>query len=127
MTFSGWCRTAGAPTLNPEEPDYRITKCGLVIIGRGGRTVMELGGKQTAATIPKLGIDADSDQQLLARVIVEALRRSGRESATAVEAAPVWAAVAVKADTGTSETGTAEQWTALTAIRTEMTCRTFSN
>ena len=67
MTFSGWCRTAGAPTLNPEEPDYRITKCGLVIIGRGGRTVMELGGRQAAALILELGID-DTDQQLLARV-----------------------------------------------------------
>ncbi|GAA3824954.1 hypothetical protein KACC15558_03160 [Brevibacterium ammoniilyticum] len=119
MTFSGWCRTAGAPTLNPEEPDYRITKAGMVIIGR---TVMVVGGRHAAAIIPKLGIDADSDQQLLARVIVEALRRSGRESAMAVEAAPVWAAVAVTADTGT-----AEQRTALRAIRTEMTCRTFSN
>ncbi|WP_339393649.1 hypothetical protein [Brevibacterium metallidurans] len=48
--------------------DYRITKSGMVIIGRGGRTVMELGGKQAAAIIPKLGIDSLSDQQLLARV-----------------------------------------------------------
>ena len=48
--------------------DYRITKSGMLIISRGRRTVMELGGKKAAALIPKLGRSHDSDQQLLARV-----------------------------------------------------------
>ena len=46
---------------------YQITKSGVLLIRRGGRTVMELGGKKAAALIPKLGRDDDTDQQLLAR------------------------------------------------------------
>ena len=47
--------------------DYRVTKSGMIIIERGGRTVLELGGKRAAALIPKLGSSEESDQQLLAR------------------------------------------------------------
>ncbi|WP_101569876.1 hypothetical protein [Brevibacterium sp. 239c] len=47
--------------------DYRITKSGMLVITRSGRTVMELGGKKASALIPKLGVSNDSDQQLLAR------------------------------------------------------------
>lgn len=52
-----------------EDPfDYQVTKSGVLIIRRGGRTVMELGGKKAAALIPKLGRSDETDQQLLARV-----------------------------------------------------------
>ncbi|UVI37539.1 hypothetical protein [Brevibacterium spongiae] len=54
-------------SLEGDPFDYQITKSGLLLIRRGGRTIMELGGKKAAALIPKLGRDADSDQQLLAR------------------------------------------------------------
>ena len=57
-----------ALSLEEDPFDYRITKSGMLIIMRGGRTVMELGGKKAAALIPKLGRSHDSDQQLLARV-----------------------------------------------------------
>lgn len=55
-------------SLDDEPFDYRITKSGMLIIVRNGRTVMELGGKKAAALIPKLGRSQESDQQLLARV-----------------------------------------------------------
>lgn len=60
----------GVVTLSLEDDpfDYRITKSGMLIIVRNGRTVMELGGKKAAALIPKLGRNQESDQQLLARV-----------------------------------------------------------
>ncbi|MGO2036293.1 MAG: hypothetical protein ACTH2U_07420 [Brevibacterium sp.] len=48
--------------------DYQVTKSGVLIIRRGGRTVMELGGKKAAVLIPKLGRSDEADQQLLARV-----------------------------------------------------------
>lgn len=54
-------------SLDDDPFDYQITKSGVLLIRRGGRTIMELGGKKAAALIPRLGRDADSDQQLLAR------------------------------------------------------------
>lgn len=54
--------------LEDDPFDYRITKSSMLIITRGGRTVMELGGKKASALIPKLGASGESDQQLLARV-----------------------------------------------------------
>ena len=48
--------------------DYQVTKSRVLIIRRGGRAVMELGGKKAAALIPKLGRSDEADQQLLARV-----------------------------------------------------------
>lgn len=53
--------------LEDDPFDYRITKSGMLIVARNGRTVMEIGGKKAAELIPKLGISDDSDQQLLAR------------------------------------------------------------
>ncbi|WP_209373560.1 hypothetical protein [Brevibacterium renqingii] len=55
-------------SLEDDPFDYQVTKSGVLLIRRGGRIVMELGGKKAAALIPRLGRDADSDQQLLARV-----------------------------------------------------------
>ena len=55
-------------SLDDDPFDYQITKSGVLLIRRGGRTVMELGGKKASALIPRLGRDADTDQQLLARV-----------------------------------------------------------
>lgn len=55
-------------SLEDDPFDYRVTKSGVLLIRRGGRTVMELGGKKAAALIPKLGRDDETDQQLLARV-----------------------------------------------------------
>ncbi|SMX79430.1 hypothetical protein [Brevibacterium antiquum] len=56
-----------ALSLDGDPFDYRITKSGMLIIVRDGRTVMELGGQKAAALIPKLGRGHDFDQQLLAR------------------------------------------------------------
>ena len=55
-------------SLESDPFDYQVTKSGLLLIRRGGRTVMELGGKKAAALIPRLGRDPEQDQQLLARV-----------------------------------------------------------
>lgn len=55
-------------SIDDDPFDYRITKSGMLLISRGGRMVMELGGKKAAALIPKLGRNAETDQQLLARV-----------------------------------------------------------
>ncbi|WP_025778166.1 hypothetical protein [Brevibacterium sp. VCM10] len=54
-------------SLEGDPFEYHVTKSGVLLIRRGGRTVMELGGKKAAALIPKLGRDDESDQQLLAR------------------------------------------------------------
>ncbi|WP_169252025.1 hypothetical protein [Brevibacterium sp. 'Marine'] len=54
-------------SLEGDPFDYQVTKSGVLLIRRGGRNVMELGGKKAAALIPKLGRDDESDQQLLAR------------------------------------------------------------
>ncbi|MGO3021795.1 MAG: hypothetical protein ACTIIH_00965 [Brevibacterium sp.] len=42
--------------------DYQVAKSGIFLIRRGGRTVMELGGRNAAALIPRLGRDDDTDQ-----------------------------------------------------------------
>ncbi|GAB3766850.1 hypothetical protein [Microlunatus parietis] len=53
--------------LEDDPFDYRITKDGRVLISRGGRQVSVVAGNAAAALIGKLGLDADQDQQLLAR------------------------------------------------------------
>lgn len=55
-------------SIDDDPFDYRITKSGMLLISRGGRMVMELGGKKAAALIPRLGRNTENDQQLLARV-----------------------------------------------------------
>ncbi|UZD63498.1 hypothetical protein [Brevibacterium sp. JSBI002] len=54
-------------SLEDDPFDYQVTKSGVLLIRRGGRTVMQLGGRRAGALIPKLGRDDDTDQQLLAR------------------------------------------------------------
>lgn len=54
-------------SLEDDPFEYQVTKSGVLLIRRGGRTIMELGGKKAAALIPKLGRDDNADQQLLAR------------------------------------------------------------
>ena len=54
-------------SLEDDPFEYQVTKAGVLLIRRGGRTIMELGGKKAAALIPKLGRDDNADQQLLAR------------------------------------------------------------
>ncbi|MGO0603530.1 hypothetical protein [Brevibacterium linens] len=49
-------------SLEDDPFDYQVTKSGILFIRRGGRTVMELGGRKAAALIPKLGRDDDTDQ-----------------------------------------------------------------
>lgn len=54
-------------SLEDDPFEYQVTKSGVFLIRRGGRTIMELGGKKAAALIPKLGRDDNADQQLVAR------------------------------------------------------------
>lgn len=67
-------------SIDDDPFDYRITKSGVIVIGRGGRTVMELGGRQAAALIPKLGRSDAVDQQLLARATGNYRRGNERRS-----------------------------------------------
>lgn len=67
-------------SLDDDPFDYQITKSGVLLIRRGGRTVTELGGKKAAALIPRLGRDADTDQQLLARATGNYRRGNERRS-----------------------------------------------
>lgn len=60
--------------------DYQVTKSGVLIIRRGGRTVMELGGRKAAALIPKLGRSDETDQQVLARVTGNYRRGNERQT-----------------------------------------------
>lgn len=48
--------------------DWKVTKSGKLIISRGGKQVMIVSLVKAEAIITKLGIDADQDQQILARV-----------------------------------------------------------
>lgn len=48
-------------SLEDDPFDYQVTKSGVHLIRRGGRTVMELGGKKAAALIPKLCQDDDTE------------------------------------------------------------------
>jgi hypothetical protein len=54
--------------LEDDPFDYRITKSGEVLVSRGSRVVVTVGGAQARKLIDELGNDDDSDQQLLARV-----------------------------------------------------------
>lgn len=53
--------------LESDPFDVRVTKSGVVFISRGGRVVMELGGKRAAALLKSLETAVD-EQQVLARV-----------------------------------------------------------
>jgi antitoxin (DNA-binding transcriptional repressor) of toxin-antitoxin stability system len=46
---------------------FRVTKAGQVLVSRGGRQVVTVSGSAAARLIPLLGIDDDTDQDLLAR------------------------------------------------------------
>ena len=46
---------------------WRVTKAGQVLVSRGGRQVVTVSGSAAARLIPLLGIDDDTDQDLLAR------------------------------------------------------------
>lgn len=53
--------------LTDDPFDYRITKDGRVLVTRGGQQVTVVSGAKAARLIPLLGVDDDTDQQLLAR------------------------------------------------------------
>lgn len=53
--------------LQDDPFEYRITKSGLVQISRGGQQVVTVAGPRAEQLIAKLGVDDDTDQQLLAR------------------------------------------------------------
>jgi antitoxin (DNA-binding transcriptional repressor) of toxin-antitoxin stability system len=46
---------------------FRVTKAGQVLVSRGGRQVVTVSGSAAARLIPLLGVDDDTDQELLAR------------------------------------------------------------
>lgn len=46
---------------------FLVTKAGQVLVSRGGREVVTVSGRAAARLIPLLGIDDDTDQDLLAR------------------------------------------------------------
>ena len=46
---------------------FRVGKAEQVMISRGGRVVMTVGGKRAARLIAALGVSDELDQQLLAR------------------------------------------------------------
>jgi hypothetical protein len=73
-------------SLEDDSFDYQITKSGVLLIRRGGHTVMELGGKKAAALIPRLGRGEDSDQQLLARDWKLSARKRTQISSTVIQA-----------------------------------------
>lgn len=54
-------------SLEDDPFEYQVTKSGVLLIRRGGRTIMELGGKKAAALISELGRDDDTDRHLLTR------------------------------------------------------------
>lgn len=47
---------------------YRITKDRRILVSRGGRQVKVVAGAEAERLIDRLGVDADTDQELLARV-----------------------------------------------------------
>lgn len=53
--------------LEDDPFDHRITKDGSVVVSRGGRVVVTVGGARAAKLAAALGRDDDTDQQLLAR------------------------------------------------------------
>lgn len=54
--------------LEDDPFDYRVTKSGLVLVSRGGRTVTTVGGKNAERLLRRLGKGEEQDQQELARV-----------------------------------------------------------
>jgi len=53
--------------LDDDPFDYRVTQDGRVLVSRGGRLVVIVGGGDADRLIPLLGGDALKDQELLAR------------------------------------------------------------
>ena len=53
--------------LDDDPFDYRVTQDGRVLVSRGGRLVVIVGGRDADRLIPLLGGDALKDQELLAR------------------------------------------------------------
>jgi|GEM_PF-950282 len=49
--------------LDDDPFDYRITKCGSVLVSRGGRLVVTVGGARAARLTAALGRDARVDQE----------------------------------------------------------------
>ena len=54
-------------SLESDPFDYRITKDRRILVSRGGRQVKVVAGAQAERLIDRLGIDAETDQELLAR------------------------------------------------------------
>jgi hypothetical protein len=46
---------------------YRVTKAGQVLVSRDARQVVTVSGAAAARLIPLLGVDDETDQELLAR------------------------------------------------------------
>jgi len=46
---------------------FRVTKAGQVLVSRGGRQVVTVSGASAERLIPLLGVDDQTDQELLAR------------------------------------------------------------
>jgi hypothetical protein len=46
---------------------FRVTKAGQVLVSRGGRQVVTISGAAAERLIPLLGVDDETDQELLAR------------------------------------------------------------
>lgn len=53
--------------LEDDPFDYRITKAGSVLVSRGGRLVVTVGGRDAERLAAALGRDDRLDQELLAR------------------------------------------------------------
>lgn len=47
--------------------DWQVTKAGKLMISRGGKQVMIVSASKAEAIITKLGVDDETDQQVLAR------------------------------------------------------------
>lgn len=48
--------------------DWQVTKAGKLIISRGGKQVMIVPANKAEAILARLGVDHDTDQQVMARV-----------------------------------------------------------
>lgn len=53
--------------LEDDPFSYRVTKDGRVLVSRGGRLVVTVGGTRAERLVSLLGEDDDQDQELLAR------------------------------------------------------------
>jgi hypothetical protein len=54
-------------SLRDDPFEYRVTRDGTVLVRRGGRLVVTVGGARAARLVALLGHDEETDQQLLAR------------------------------------------------------------